>query len=107
MIEIKLDLEIKYQEPDINGYFFKERHPYYTYNSVEEFCNKHGFRYDKDESTITKIITNEIIKFDTLMDYFVNLESVLKEDYDEKYSHGIYLKEIKYKIISISGVIKE
>ena len=56
---------------------------------------------------ITKIITNEIIKFDSLMDYFVNLESVLKEDYDEKYSHGIYLKEIKYKIISVAGVIQE
>ena len=107
MIEIKLDLEIKYQEPDINEYFFKERHSYYTYNSIEEFCNKHGFRYDKDESTITKIITNEIIKFDSLMECFVNLESVLKEDYDEKYSHGIYLKKIKYKIISISGVIEE
>ena len=107
MIEIKLDLEIKYQEPDINEYFFKQRNPYYTYDSVEEFCNKRGFRYDKDERRITKIITNEIIKFDSLMDCFVNLETILKEDYDEKYSYGIYLKEIKYKIISISGVIKE
>ena len=107
MIEIKIDLEIKYKEPDVNEYFFKERHPYSTYNSVEEFCNKHKFRYDKDERMITKIITNEIIKFDSLMDYFVNLESVLKEDYDEKYSHGIYLKEIKYKIISVAGVIQE
>lgn len=105
MIEIKLDLEIKYDEPDINGYFFKERNPYSTYNSVEEFCNKHKFRYDKENKIIIKEIKDEKIKFDSLIDCFTNIEQVLKEDYDEKYSYGIYLKEIKYKIINMIGVI--
>lgn len=107
MIEVKLNLVIVYGEPDINGYFFKDRHPYSVYNSVEDFCNKHNFKFNKDDQTIIKEVKNKVIKFDTLMDCFVNLESVLKEDYDETYSHGIYLKEIKYNIISISGVIEE
>jgi hypothetical protein len=88
------------------GIFFKERNPYSTYNSVEEFCNKHKFRYDKENKIIIKEIKDEIIKFDSLIDYFTNIEQVLKEDYDEKYSHGIYLKEIKYKIINMIGVIQ-
>ena len=106
MIEIKIDLEIKYKEPDVNEYFFKERHPYFTYNSVEEFCIKHKFRYDKENKIIIKEIKDEKIKFNNLMECFTNIETVLKEEYDEKYSHGIYLKEIKYKINSITGVIQ-
>lgn len=107
MIEIKIDLEIKYKEPDVNEYFFKERHPYSTFETVEQFCQKLNFIYDKVNNTIVKKIDNKIIKFNNLMECFTNIETVLKEEYDEKYSHGIYLKEIKYKINSITGVIQE
>ena len=107
MIEVKLNLEIVYEEPDVNGYFFKERHPYSIYDSVEEFCNKHNFKFNKEKHIIIKEIKNEVIKFDNLVECFTNIEKVLKEDYDEKYSYGIYLKGIKYKIINISGEIKE
>ena len=43
MIEIKMDLEIKYKEPDVNEHFFKERHPYSTFETVEQFCQKFNF----------------------------------------------------------------
>ena len=61
MIEIKIDLEIKYKEPDVNEYFFKERNPYSTFETVEQFCQKFNFIYDKVNNTIVKKIDNKIM----------------------------------------------
>lgn len=102
MITVVVDVIAKYNKPRMDNEWFKDRNKYLTFNSLEEFCNKRKYTIDGD--FLNKRV-REKYKFDNLSQVFSNLDSVLKEEFDATYSDGLFLQEISFDIIKISGII--
>ena len=102
MITVIVDVIAKYNKPRIDNEWFKDRNKYLNINSLDEFCKKKNYTMDNDFLIKT---VKEKYNFDNLPQVFSNLDSVLKEEFDATYSDGLFLQEISFDIIKISGII--